>query len=117
MQNPWTKISWNNTVADCDRRIISPVYCAEMGIDISNLPEPYTGNINSNVVCLNLNPGIGKCDACFRYDMNFLKLTRDTLCHRIDHSMWLDYIRCKHGGLHEGCEWWQKNGIFTENLE
>jgi hypothetical protein len=108
MNNPWTNISWNNTVADCDKHIISPAYCAEKGIDISNLPEPYTGNINSNVVCLNLNPGIGKCDACFRFDSHFLSLTQETLCHRIDHLMWLDNdLKCEFGGLHGGCKWWQ----------
>ena len=108
MNNPWTKITWNNTVADCDKLIINPTFCAENGIDIANLPEPYTGNIDSNVVCLNLNPGIGKCDPCFRFDKKFLRLTRRTLRNQIDHSFWIDDdLKCKHGGLHEGCEWWK----------
>ena len=106
--NPWLNISWENTVADCDKGKLNPAYCAEKGIDISLLPEPYSGNLNSNVVCLNLNPGIGKCDACFRYNEQLLKLTQKTLCHKIDHSMWLDdEIRCRLGGIHEGCEWWK----------
>ena len=109
MKNPWTKITWNNTVADCDKIIINPAFCEENGIDITNLPEPYTGNIDSNVVFLNLNPGIGKCDPCFRFDKNFLDLTQKTLRHQIDHSFWIDDdLKCKHGGLHEGCDWWRK---------
>ena len=108
MLNPWLNIEWDNTVADCDKHIISPAYCAENGIDISNLPEPYTGNVASNVVCLNLNPGIGKCDACFRFDDHYLRITQNTLCHRLDHHMWIDdEIKCKLGGLHEGCKWWR----------
>ena len=114
MNNPWTKITWNNTVADCDKLIINPTFCAENGIDIANLPEPYTGNIDSNVVCLNLNPGIGKCDPCFRFDKEFLRLTQRTLRHQIDHSMWIEDIRCPHGGLHEGCEWWRDR---TKNIK
>lgn len=108
MNNPWLNISWNNTVADCDSSIINPAFCAETGIDISNLPEPYTGNIDSNVVCLNLNPGISKCNPCFRFDKLFLDLTQETLRHQIDHSFWIeDDIKCKLGGLHEGCVWWR----------
>ena len=114
MLNPWLNIEWNNTVADCDKDIISPAYCAEKEIDISQLPEPYTGNINSNVVCLNLNPGIGKCEACFRFNKQLLELTQKTLRHQIDHSMWIEDIRCPHGGLHEGCEWWRDR---TKNIK
>ena len=57
---------------------------------------------------MNLNPGIGKCDPCFRFDKEFLRLTQRTLRHQIDHSFWIDDdLKCKHGGLHEGCEWWK----------
>jgi hypothetical protein len=35
-------------------------------------------------------------------------LTKRTLRHQIDHSFWIDDdLKCKHGGLHEGCEWWK----------
>ena len=114
MNNPWTNISWQNTVADCDKNIIYPAYCAEKGIDISILPEPFSGNINSHVVCLNQNPGIGKCDACFRFDKMFLKETQKTLNQDLkapktpNQYMWFVDIRCKNGGLHDGCEWWKK---------
>ena len=113
--NPWLNISWENTVADCDKEIMNPAYCAEKGVDISMLPEPYSGNLNSNVVCLNLNPGISKCDACFRFNKQLLDLTQKTLRHKIDHSMWFDEdIRCQLGGLHEGCKWWKDK---TEKLK
>lgn len=114
MQNPWVNISWQNTVTDCDKSIIYPAYCAENGIDISTLPEPFSGNINSHVVCLNLNPGIGKCDACFRFDKTFLKETQEMLNQNLKSPkttrqyMWFVDVRCKNGGLHDGCEWWKK---------
>ena len=108
MQNPWANISWQNTVADCDKNIISPAYCVEKGIDISDLPEPFSGNIDSNVVCLNLNPGLNKCSCCFRNNEQFLRLTKETLDHRIDHSMWFEKIECKERIAHGGCDWWQK---------
>lgn len=108
IQNPWININWANTIADCDKSIISPTYCNKHGIDISNLPEPYTGDVDSNVYCLNLNPGIGKCDSCFRNDSELLRLTQETLQHQIDHHMWIcDDIKCKLGGLHDGCVWWR----------
>ena len=112
MQNPWKKISWQNTVADCDKTIIYPAYCADKGIDISNLPEPYSGNINSHVVCLNQNPGISVCDVCFRFDKSFLYETQRMLSQDLKDNvtpnqyMWFTDIRCKKGGLHDGCEWW-----------
>lgn len=114
MQNPWNKISWKNTVADCDKDVINPSYCADKGIDIYNLPEPFSGNINSHVVCLNLNPGIGRCDKCFRFDKTFLNETQKTLSQVLNSKtspnqfLWFTDIRCKKGVLHEGCEWWKK---------
>ena len=121
MQNPWVNISWQNTVADCDKNIIYPAYCAKKGIDISNLPEPFSGNINSHVVCLNLNPGIGKCDACFRFDKTFLKETQQTLNQDLispktpRQYMWFTDIRCKKGVVHDGCEWWKKKTKYLVN--
>ena len=109
MDNPWTNINWENTVADCDKKVITPDYCEKHGIDISLLPEPYTGNPRSNVVCLNLNPGIGRCDACFKFNRTLLEETQSTLSHATDHSMWLyGDIKCDKEVLHEGCEWWRK---------
>lgn len=111
--NPWLNISWQNTIASCDMAIINPVFCAQKGIDITNLPEPYSGNIDSNVVCLNLNPGIGPCDKCFMGDKVFLKKTQDNLAHKSKDFLWLSDIKCKNGGLHDGCKWWQ---IRTKDL-
>ena len=114
MKNPWTEINWKSTIADCDKTIISPAYCVIKGIDITNLPEPFSGNINSHVVCLNLNPGIGKCDVCYTFDKAFLSETIRTLSQDLnspktqDQYMWFIDIRCQKGVLHDGCEWWKK---------
>lgn len=45
--NPWLNISWADTVALCDKRIITPAYCSAKGIDIDCLPEPFSGDIGS----------------------------------------------------------------------
>ena len=114
MKNPWTEINWKSTIADCDKTIISPAYCVIKGIDITNLPEPFSGNINSHVVCLNLNPGIGKCDVCYTFDKAFLSETLRTLSQDLNSPntqnqyMWFTDIRCQKGVLHDGCEWWKK---------
>lgn len=113
MTNPWLKINWKTTVASCDSTIITPSYCSKRGIDTTYLPEPFSGNIYSNVVCLNLNPGIGRCDVCFKADKNFLKdvqemLRQDLFTKTSKQFLWFKDIRCHKGVLHEGCEWWRK---------
>ena len=78
MNNPWLNISWNNTIADCDRNC--PVLRGKfkfgsvdyvnyinrndvvkkksVGLSFSDcLPEPFYGDIDSNVYLLNMNPG------------------------------------------------------------
>lgn len=105
---PWKNINWQHTIAECDRDILTEEYCRDKGIDLNDLPEPYCGNIDSNVVCLNLNPGLNKCGACFYGNQRFLELTKATLDHRIDHSMWFDEIKCEKGINHDGCNWWMK---------
>lgn len=109
--NPWECICWKKTVADGDESVIYPAYCAEHGIDISLLPEPYTGRPDSKVVCLNLNPGLSDCDLCFRFNKTLCRETHSTLCHDREGFMWLDTdIRCADdcGGLHGGCRWWRQ---------
>jgi len=108
MQNPWLNINWENTIAECDNGVLTIDYCKSKCIDTEDLPEPYTGNVDSNVVCLNLNPGLNKCSCCFRSNEQYLKLTKETLELKIDHSLWFDIINCEKGAMHSGCDWWQK---------
>lgn len=106
--NPWLYINWKNTIASCDAAVITPAYCSLKGIDIQNLPEPFSGNIKSNVVCLNLNPGWGESDKCFYGDPSFLKLTQNTLKHKGTDYLWDTPFMCKNGKIHGGYNWWQE---------
>lgn len=78
VNNPWTEISWEKCVLDCDANFI----CSDqfmkgrfktlndytthinerngannINLRFDSLPEPFSGNKNSQVYCLNLNPG------------------------------------------------------------
>lgn len=103
--NPWTGITWVNAVASCDKGVITPPYCAAKGIDIKTLPEPYSGNLDSRVVFLNVNPG--PADKCFQGDPDFLKATQNTLNHVTVGPILWDAPLIKKGKLHDGCTWWK----------
>ena len=81
--NPWSGINWNNTVADCDRAYFdqhfgSPSDYAskinaknpEAKLDFNCLPEPFSGDIESEVYCLNMNPGAPDKDFTRGADQN-----------------------------------------------
>lgn len=104
--NPWTGITWADTVASCDKGIITSAYCSAKGIDIDCLPEPFSGNIDSPVVCLNGNPG--PADKCFHGDPTFEKLTINTLKHSKTGGRLWDTPLEKSGKLHDGYLWFQE---------
>lgn len=67
---PWNNISWESTIAKCDEEYFCERYSSinnyiniinnskkNISLTFNALPEPYKGDINSNVYCLNLNPG------------------------------------------------------------
>lgn len=89
VENPWLNISWENSIADIDKEYLTKFSCSKK-IQKNTLPEPYTGDVRSNVYCLNLNPG----DACVcdnsepQIKENFEKYTQLTLRHDIDENMW-----------------------------
>lgn len=103
ISNPWVDIAWEQPYAKCDKDIIlSPLYIDKLQID-GTLPEPFTGNIKSNVVFLNGNPG--NMDTNCEDQEVFLNETKDTLCHSTDHFMWFsDKLRKT---KHSGCGWWK----------
>lgn len=103
--NPWTGITWADTVAACDKAVITPPYCVAKGIDIETLPEPFSGNLNSQVVFLSANPG--PADKCFQSDKDFLKATQNTLSHSTSGQTLWDAPLFKNGKVHDGCTWWQ----------
>lgn len=89
VENPWLNISWGNSIADIDKEYLTKFSCSKK-IQTNTLPEPYTGDVTSNVYCLNLNPG----DACVCDDSepqikeDFTKYTLQTLRHEIKDNMW-----------------------------
>ena len=112
--NPWLNISWKDTIADCDKGIIYPLYCAKKGIDIFKLPEPFAGNVEANVYLLNENPGNTHNNSFFGGDKNFEKVIRENLRHKHNDFFWLrPILTCKNRVMHSGSIYWQD---LTEQL-
>ena len=110
VQNPWLNISWNNTIADCDKdfpvlrgkyKFGSAAYVAYINrndakirqtgkgrpveLTFKNcLPEPYFGDINSDVYLLNMNPGEPDYVFCQKNDKqgDYLKYCQAMLNHQ-----------------------------------
>jgi len=77
--NPWEGINWDHTIASCDLNCRIQIdketfyfgsedyvkfinrndekSAAKVGLSFDCLPEPFSGDINSEVYCLNMNPG------------------------------------------------------------
>ena len=118
--NPWLNLlKGNGIIAECDRAFfeqkrITPVQYAnsinikddKVELTFDCLPEPYSGNPNSKVYCLNKNPG--KPDSCFFNDKNFHDATLKNLRLEQDTCFWAETIKNKCGKLHDGVNWLQK---------
>lgn len=108
IENPWLNISWGDSILNIDKEYLAKLSCFEK-IQKNTLPEPYTGDVNSNVYCLNLNPG----SACVCDDSEpqlkekFTKYTLQTLRHEIDENMWFLLKGTA------GYDWWRQK---TEKL-
>lgn len=118
MKNPWTTISWDNLIADCDKEALDNLKEKKRSkIQTSTLPEPFMGNVRSNVVLLIMNPG--KEDDNFYRSVTLLNKIMDNLCHTARTFMWLDEeILDESGNVHGGCKWWHKRTkcLRKENL-
>lgn len=124
-QNPWLNISWNNTIADCDKDYLVQVgkkkfkfgskdYIdkinekdskkqKKIGLDFKCLPEPFSGDVNSSVYCLNMNPGEPDPDFCG--DKNFELETISNLSHCLKGTFWTDSLKNNNGKIHGGTKW------------
>ncbi|KWW29866.1 MAG: Uncharacterized protein F083_1328 [bacterium F083] len=86
-------------------------YAGDAGLDFHTLPEPYTGDVNSPVYCLNMNPG--EADPLFDNDSILLLLTWLTLQHSLPFVFWSNpgfnkYKKTDEKGKlhpHSGCTW------------
>lgn len=103
VENPWLNISWEKRIADIDKEYLAKFSCFEK-IQKNTLPEPYTGDVNSNVYCLNLNPGSAcVCDNSEpQLKKDFEEYTQKTLRHEIDENMWFLLKGTA------GYDWWQQ---------
>ena len=104
--NPWLNIGWDlDRVADCDESYLAS-WSNSKYIQMNTLPEPYTGDVDSNVYCLDLNPGNACiCDtSALKIKDDFEDYTNDTLDHFIRENMWFS-------PLFKGTacyKWWQQ---------
>lgn len=103
IENPWLNISWENSIAKIDEEYLTKFSCFKK-IQKNTLPEPYTGDVNSNVYCLNLNPGSAcVCDDSEpRLKKDFEEYTQKTLRHEIKDNMWFLLKGTA------GQNWWQQ---------
>ncbi len=132
-KNPWKSISWKNTIAKddipCIRHLLfstctNPAdkpYC----IHDELLPEPFMGDLHSEVYVLNGNPGYSQLDSFYKGDGLLEQLIKDNLNLKVPNLLWLDSakpIRQKYinnGGkwpvyaksgnkIKDGYEWWNE---------
>lgn len=121
MQNTWLNISWDNPIADIDRIRIEKYYGSvsafetkfkEFGLKLRGaLPEPYSGNKDSKVYCLNMNPG--KWISDFNGSESMLEMTVKNLRHEVEDYHWWNKVKDKNGNSHNGAKWTDEilNGI------
>lgn len=117
-KNPWLDIDWNQKIIAAKDDMETVKDLVQKGIvDAAIPPEPFSGCLDSKVVCLNLNPG--ERDSNFKDLEAMKKLTEATLNHTIQNSMWLSgKLGTKGTNEHKGCEWWEKRtAMLCETLE
>ena len=113
MNNPWLNITWENTIADEDRKRIEERYGSvnafeknfkDYGLKLHGaLPEPYSGNKNSKVYCLNMNPG--KWINKFNNSPSMLDMTVKNLRHEVENYLWWEQVVDNKNNLHDGANW------------
>lgn len=116
IKNPWLNISWSDTVADVDKAYIKQHYGSvkafeekykSSGLNLQRcLPDPYSGNKNSKVYCLNMNPG--EPDPCFYQHTEYEKRTQKNLRHDVKDCFWAEGLQGMCGKQHAGIDWMDK---------
>ena len=120
-ENPWKNISWYNTIAECDKTIVSECLAGsgkakpETQIHCELLPEPFIGDFNANVYLLSGNPGLSQMDFLYVFNKELEAQLQETLLqnpesHNPVHFMWLDNRGSNRvcATRHPGYEWWQR---------
>lgn len=122
--NPWETIVKEENIAECDKDSFPHNKSAaqyadeinskddEIELTFSTLPDPFSGNPNSKVYCLNKNPG--RPDPCFDGENAFANATINNLLLKSDNCFWAENIKNRCGKLHDGVAWLAKR---TKELE
>ena len=113
VENPWKKLFYSEDikVAECDRTYIESLDLSKYskrGLDLSVMPDPFCGNPNSNVYCLNMNPGKpGEIGQMFESDKRYGELAKRNLIHEVDSCFWSKDLLVN-GKRHPGIEWMER---------
>ena len=113
MDNPWLNISWDNPIAEADRIWIEEHYGSVEALENKYrkcnlklhgaLPEPYSGNKDSKVYCLNMNPG--EWVDRFSGNDSILDMTIKNLRHEVNDCFWWEKVRDEDNNPHDGYCW------------
>ena len=125
MENPWLNISWKNPIAEADREWIEERFGSVKTFEMKYktfrlnlygaLPEPYSGNKDSKVYCLNMNPG--KWISRFKSNESMLEMTIRNLRHEVENCFWWEKVRDDDGNPHDGYCWLKlKTHLLEETL-
>ena len=118
-KNPWTNISWQNTIADCDKCSVTPYLTGynyvvkEQQIHNELLPEPFLGDFRAQVYLLNGNPKFINEDDLYIGDSTLENLIQKTLTQNLKGPIvpfiWLNYSQTTSvsKGRHPGYSWWE----------
>lgn len=90
--NPWAHLDLNNSFfLKEDWDILSKRKSGATLWLHSSLPEPFSGNPDSNVICLNANPGVADrlYEKMFGF-VEYMRLTKETLEGKAKQSLWYD---------------------------
>ena len=84
----------------------------EIKLTFSCLPDPFCGNPDSKVYCLNKNPG--KPDPCFDGEAEYAKKAIDNLHLKAKDCFWAEGVTNRCGKEHDGVRWLRER---TRKLE
>ena len=127
-ENPWLKIT---SADDCILEEDKSFFEREFGsveefvrltnsiapnpeLTFSCLPDPFFGNPNSKVYCLNKNPGMP--DMCFKEEGKYINAAIDNLHLNAKDCFWAEKIRNKCGKEHNGVDWLRKRVKKLHNI-
>lgn len=124
MDNPWVNISWDNPIAEADRIWIEEHYGSVEALENKYrkcnlnlhgaLPEPYSGNKDSKVYCLNMNPG--EWVDRFSGNDSILDMTIKNLRHEVNDCFWWEKVRDEDNNPHDGYCWVKQKTHLIEDV-